>query len=814
MNKKLIISIFSIIILMSSVFGQITEEDVLNHIQKEKDSSPSLKGYIVTFDEKNVFEKRNDIEALNQRNINKLESMFFLNPAKIWYNLFIIKSEKKINKEVNEYKTNLETKINEYVNDIKNTLNIQDSQILAQTIESSVYVLLDITKNQADMLVDKPYVTIVVPNIKDDFYMVDSIGILNIDQIWGTANNLGLDLKGTGVKIGVIDSGFDLTHLAFSNINVIDQKCFCSGINCCDGVEMSNDITDTVGHGTHVLGTIASEDNTYPGIAPGAEFILVKVGGSIIDTESAVNFLIDPDGDDSTDDGVDIISMSMGADQKVVYEELKTNFENYCESIKGHVCTTAEIESVVPDGFREFPNLVAYKAAIDKGILVFISSGNEGVLGPGHINYNAHIKDAIIVGSLNKTDHLAPYSSIGPLYGGLPGVDILATGGEYIPKELSAIISTLSKDHLPDSKYEIDMKPLLLDNNLLCDEQGKMISKLVLIDIFCIAPQEPIDKGDCVYNLHPCNVVDGNFIQKQGTSMSTPHVAGIAALLKQAHPDWSSSQIMTALKETAEDLGYNINEQGAGKVNIVDAVGYSFDTCENLDFMSDVSNCGICENVCSSTYQCLSGVCEFCGDEICNGDEDEISCEDDCSVVIPPIEPPTGEENENCRNGIDDDDDGDIDCEDDECNDLPFCKKTPTIPTSGGSSSIYEIRGLDTYCQNSGDCVDWIVPEVPLVCYGENEVADVAEMYPYNSLGREIDFIEAYGEFTFCDDFEYCGAGTRLCANNVCCSDCNDEGCGGEVECKNPFVCEAGDSCACSECLGEQDTCIYGDVCK
>jgi minor extracellular serine protease Vpr len=66
---------------------------------------------------------------------------------------------------------------------------------------------------------------------------------------------------------------------------------------------------------------------------------------------------------------------------------------------------------------------------------------------------------------------------------------------------------------------------------------------------------------------------DKAYARFNGTSMATPHVAGLALLLKQAHPEWTPFDVKAALANTAKPLYdeentlYDVYSQGAGRVN-------------------------------------------------------------------------------------------------------------------------------------------------------------------------------------------------------------------------------------------------------
>ena len=168
------------------------------------------------------------------------------------------------------------------------------------------------------------------------------------------------------------------------------------------------------------------------------------------------------------------------------------------------------------------PLSMACDAAVDLGRIVVVAAGNWGdYFG---IGVPATARRVITVGATDKQDHLAWFSSCGPTIDFrvkpdvvAPGVDIWAAlaGDSYIEYAAS---------------------------------QGWV-------------PGLDVD-GDGRYD----------YVQLSGTSMSTPHVSGATALLKQLNKSLKPEDVKNILISTANDLGYNAYQQGGGRVNITSAI--------------------------------------------------------------------------------------------------------------------------------------------------------------------------------------------------------------------------------------------------
>uniref|UniRef100_A0A6N2KJ11 Subtilisin-like protease fibronectin type-III domain-containing protein n=1 Tax=Salix viminalis TaxID=40686 RepID=A0A6N2KJ11_SALVM len=93
-----------------------------------------------------------------------------------------------------------------------------------------------------------------------------------------------------------------------------------------------------------------------------------------------------------------------------------------------------------------------------------------------------------------------------------------------------------------------------------------------------------------------------------GTSMACPHVSGLAALLKAAHPEWSSAAIRSALMTTAytvDNRGEQMIDESTGNVSTVFDFGAGHvhpQEAMNPGLIYDISSLDYMDFLCNSNY--------------------------------------------------------------------------------------------------------------------------------------------------------------------------------------------------------------------
>ena len=83
----------------------------------------------------------------------------------------------------------------------------------------------------------------------------------------------------------------------------------------------------------------------------------------------------------------------------------------------------------------------------------------------------------------------------------------------------------------------------------------------------CVCKPDIVAPGNSITSCAPGNGRHP-YAVKSGTSMSTPLIAGAAALALEKDPALTNVEIKMLLKQSAEDLGYPRNLQGWGKFNL------------------------------------------------------------------------------------------------------------------------------------------------------------------------------------------------------------------------------------------------------
>ena len=410
-----------------------------------------------------------------------------------------------------------------------------------------------------------------------------------------------LGFTGNGIKIGVIDTGINLSHPDFFNQDETSR--FLKGYDFVDNDTIPQ---DTNGHGTQVTGIIAA-DGQLKGIAPMAEIFSYRVSS---DGESVPSDLIIKAINQAVEDKVDIINISLGVNM-----------------------THNKIDNAV-------------NHAINQGIVVVAAAGNSGP-DKSTIGSPARNPNAITVGATynNQDSSMVSTLEVGktqfqvlPMLGtdtisdpisteivfakysrenDFEGIDVrgkivLAERGGEVPEE----IVFFSDKEIFASKN--GAKGLIVYNNQPGIFYGELIHEYVSEDYDPTIPTVSMTREEGlelrgileteslgtfnVFNhpdfiatfssrgpvspfyLKPDLVAPGVFVNTtslknfynitSGTSYAAPHVSGAIALLLEKNPEFTPHEIKSILVTTSDVITdqykeeFDFNAGGAGRIDL------------------------------------------------------------------------------------------------------------------------------------------------------------------------------------------------------------------------------------------------------
>jgi serine protease len=455
-----------------------------------------------------------------------------------------------------------------------------DQELDIESIESHPSV----TKVEKEFFIPLP------DNVKSFGPYVASANIMNFKS---STNPWGIDAvkapeaweaadKGGNARVLVLDTGVDKDHPALASR-------FEKGRDFSNSSGLPYPFFDDQGHGTHVAGTVLADGVTTGlyGVAPEAKLLAGKVcaarGCSSIAIISGVNWAVE--------EGVDVVNMSLGG----------------------------------PFG-SDFARK-AYVAAEEADVLIVAAAGNDGV---SRVGFPAAYKTTFAVGAINPDRTKADFSQWGPELDIMaPGVDVMSSvpqgtgsastvlidlGEGAVEVESSGMEGSAVTDDLvsgeivyaglgkPEDFTDIDVndkvaliqrgeiafgdkareaiangaKAVIIFNNepgvMNGTLQGEVNVPVVMIDQE--VGQNMVEKSAGLVVSASLGVLPSDYASFQGTSMASPHVAGVAALIRSANPELTSAEVKEIMRNTAVELdGENgQNQLGSGLIDAKAAV--------------------------------------------------------------------------------------------------------------------------------------------------------------------------------------------------------------------------------------------------
>ncbi|WP_350342921.1 cell wall-binding repeat-containing protein [Proteinivorax tanatarense] len=449
-----------------------------------------------------------------------------------------------------------------------------------------------------DVVIEVPEIPeTAVPGVPVEPNTTESVGWTNAPYIWESEN-----VTGEGEIVAVIDTGIDYTHPSFGGQFGLDHKVL-SGINFTDSGDGYEDWMDRQGHGTHVAGTVAgyplelSEDEILQGVAPDASLYGIKTLGDdgrglTSWTIAGIEWAVNPGGDLPR---ADVINMSLG------------------NSIS---CPN-------------FPTALAANQAVEAGVVVVASAGNDGHEFPttgspstGDQVISVGSYGEIINGTITLEDGTIYDKNINPS-------DSPDPDGEMYEIVNTAGLSDWSELDVKDKIVFADWDDPwgLAEVNFVTEEGAKGIITYrpggisvggtfdipffgipadMALEILSKHAQNPeltmalnvLDPGFLMsgfssagptssYTLKPDITAPGDGITAavpdmgigtmSGTSMSAPHVAGGVALLRQLRPELTVEETKALLMNTPwwledeNDEKYAVTTQGSGIMDLQSA---------------------------------------------------------------------------------------------------------------------------------------------------------------------------------------------------------------------------------------------------